>query len=1589
MASAQLDQDAAAADRQSWPHGKERPMSGHVSVKGQEAVASEREDDEVSKNLGIDSAYLVVMQIYEQITMHDSPPINDDTDGAFSLPKRSPNSLTSATASLSTATASTLKREGTLSPTKRRYSRQQHVVPGVEPHSPSSGASDHSPVSSLDNASTLSSIASLEGRGTDTAALWMAQYTKSQTRAEMKMGNVALATLCIRTLDSINASEVLPASSTEHRLPESLPQQVSPPPPKTFEQHSIKSPMLQDHIGKQKPQLSIVTDASELQSHNKKSPIKSPEKSPWQLRWKKKMKAPEKSVAPSPPGAIANQWDLPMDDLPPTPVRANIGSKSPDKGAPGRDATPSELGLARDPTPNAVSSFDSEEAVYNRGALDDSTPDEDVPPHTVEKAEAPWSIEEHDDVEEQDTDSPHHDLYAPSTSIDMEDIAEETEDDIAQEQDMHGRSPKQLDCHDLPKHSPVVRHSQPPPSQVLSPRRFQMFGSEYARFLSTSPLAPPTSRQGKRKTGMRHSSVSREFHKSAVFTRPSSKYGSRAVNIEDAGNAALTGAITDIVVTHGSQLPPKGYYRISQTGEGDEFTALRRTASHHGVSGLIPGRRTTQVFINVKKEPSWDRAAQRPCVTALAVIFPDRKEFVPPGFCVVRLYRSQSEDGTDSAARASSSTDAAADLNFGSTGERVFLCYRRSREGNPITGIFPLQPLNHETIPEGYTVIERTPRNHVADINTNAGAPVFLAFRQRLALLEPLRPLPLVLSVHSANPFDNLDDAPPNGSLSRRMRRSSRKKRLSSYYCTGGTIVSSEVGRFHIMDRSTHSLLSPSSITHRLSLIAASRRRSENDPQISRVPTYASSAAAPVSDLGMDGGDEYNLPVSGEPTVNGTDLTLDETASAGGSSIGQSSTHSNLSQSLSNLSFSSMPGEDDSESSNISSIGSSTRYSSNAANVINQTLFSNNDVELQRCLEALDFIPTIQTACKAGLDDDPYQRKLQARVAVLTPILTSCYTHHGGSALLAVEGLTKLLTTTDFFRPDVASLSDPDSGANTRLTLLDLATQAVCDVATCTSRETSFGECVEFVQHAVEYSQGQLNVRTIGYILRFYLFVFYFGASVPASSKGANPVWMSGSREQRQSSNERSVVALHDLPMLYEEPLSPASKDRRYLPGGAPQAAALALKGLITLLIRKLGRMSACDTEAFGSDIQDVTLSEPFGDFIQAIITSLIDGAAYRVDLANYTQLALHQVHRSGGSELFWYDMLNSCGAGLFAMAGKLPNELKAGYILAFAMLANLVKVSSGKIRHIPQTNEPVPRDVASKLLSLELLNHFIVEWDKDQGRQGVKEGLAPESVFRAVETMAFSIRRLVVPCLLTNTEFALEDSRVYRRIMRIASELWRSPYYRRHMKMEVGVLVDQFALRILRLGPQIFPPGLMGALEDKNSNESVSVGSFPGPNEMKPYFKAPLLSQQIDLLFEISRWFSSDMDAVEFFLNFDTNLWSHEGVIGQMLPGTQWRLCQQLCGAICTIAEQSGELLSQQIRASRMSNTVPPPSPTAATAAVFFSSEMPIDGSQENRDKVMREGSRHLQQAAFDAIAQILKVSSTGYSHTSSFSCL
>jgi len=1140
----------------------------------------------------------------------------------------------------------------------------------------------------------------------------------------------------------------------------------------------------------------------------------------------------------------------------------------------------------------------------------------------------------------------------------------------------------------------------------------------------------------------------------------------RVINLEDAPDNILSGAITDIIVTYGKELPPRGYYRITQTSDGKDVKNLK-TAN-------LPKRKAVGVYLNVKKEPNWNRAVQRPCVTAIVVIFPDRNEFVPPGFSVVRRHyikhdqtnypsnssmagseasrgkggslasRNESLGDRDSDVKSYStqaknqhSSNQLADLNYGTTGERVFICYRRSREGNPITGLIPLEPSSNELVPEGYTVLEKTPRNFSADINSKAGPAIFLAFRQRLANLETLRPLPLILSVHYNKVQSDYDDG------------ESKVSSLQAYYCTGGTVVSSDVGRLHVMDRSTHALVSPSSVTNRLHMIEESRfKRSISNISTREVVESKKSSLTNIdlvdngeqipkpcqeSDLRDRSDEAHHKPLAGRPPIHNDEESIGSCVSTDFNSIH----HQNIPP-MQSLNYP-MNSENRSVSENSTIMlcpesmsindskqhlefkiydkkgpvkklfGSETNFYDDAKTINKPSLVhfeedkistiensfkgsifaSQNDATLQSCFDVMNFIPPIESPYNSqfnyNLDDfDPVQHQiqanilLQARIAVITPILTACYTCHGGSGLIAVEGLTKLLNETDFFVPDIAADKDPHTSVRT--TILDLSVQIVCDVATSSVRETNFLSCVEFVSDAVKYVNGKLNSRTLGYITRFYLFIFHFGASVP---KHGWPNMKNNFSEKSNTRESPGIDRFNYEPILGTNDVT-TSKSRRirvYYPGGAPQAAAAAFKEFLTLFLNRfqkinpsyqdmiIGASSSMGSDGNAGDQSSNDLDSSIVKFSKDIVNSLIDGAVHRVDISNFTELALHQIHRSGGSELFWNDMTKYCGGGIFLPDQISSPETKDFCMLCFAVLTTIVKVSSGHLRRLVNSTEYVPRDLASKFLSLELLHHFLQRW------RIVLDPLTPiksslsftrSKIHRYYNTigsedsiarMAYAIRRLVVPCILSNTSAGLEDIQIFKRMMNVVSELWNSKHYRKHIKIELGVLIEHFVLKFLRLGPQVVPPTRLSLKPMAISNN----------------IKSSLFLHQLVVLSEVGIWFSSDpRDILELFLNFDqVDATTSQNHI-HLLPSSHWKITQQLCGTICNLTEQCTELVSEQIRLTRIDLAGVESNSTKHSV----SNDELSHYTQEdlNEMALSSERARTLRTKCFDTLGQIVK---------------
>lgn len=695
--------------------------------------------------------------------------------------------------------------------------------------------------------------------------------------------------------------------------------------------------------------------------------------------------------------------------------------------------------------------------------------------------------------------------------------------------------------------------------------------------------------------------------------------------LEDASPEVIAAPIVDICVTHGLDLPPPGYFRISKNYTGRNANLSPSSTDE-----------ANKIFLNVKKEPNgnWESSVQRPWVSAIAVIFPDRNEFVPPGFCVVKhMVKMGKQVGP-----ANLNDDPTTGSKSTSHPQRVYLCYKKSREGNPIVSIMPLMPSESEHIPPGFTVIEKSPRNFTANINEGAGPPIFLAIRQRLSNLETLRPLPL-LKFQAAE--------------LRKVEKQKRNKMLG-YYATGGFIMPcAKIGRLHSMDRMGHHYLSPSSMATRISLAYDSPAKGDFTPTyqnwLKKSSSFFNTSSSSVTSESVQTTDTSAVT---ERKLKALMSSWSDSDSVIAADFYQSEINHSISQltqdGLDSLSFEGettttpLPNVDSFNSAPSKAFFPPNSSSDDDIGVWNN-IYSSKDEEssytelMKACLESMNFIPQLKLNCSPtdGINFDD-------RVLILTPILTACYTFHGGMQLLALDGLNELLNDTDFFKEDVVPLSYISSESDEHLmnnqkhsllspeqTLLDLTIQVVCDVATLTSRETFFTSCVKFcacaLRFAVEYggTTSCLHARSLGFIFRLYLFVSSFGVSLPDNIRKNNKC---DCRVPLAAADDEGYY--YDLSSSIED----VAKTRSLL--DPVQVAESAMKEMISLVVEDLGNNSK-ERSSFSvhdsNGIQDENESHE-GSFVSSLINDIVDSAVDKVNISNLMQLISDQVHRGGGS---------------------------------------------------------------------------------------------------------------------------------------------------------------------------------------------------------------------------------------------------------------------------------------------------------------------------------------------------------------------
>lgn len=167
----------------------------------------------------------------------------------------------------------------------------------------------------------------------------------------------------------------------------------------------------------------------------------------------------------------------------------------------------------------------------------------------------------------------------------------------------------------------------------------------------------------------------------------------------------LSAPIVDICIVQSGEPIPDGFYRIYKTPGNRKAT-------------LNSGNGGNSIYLCIRK----DLTGQFAPITNIIVIFPDRGEYVPPGYHLVQRGKN-----------------AACNVNAGTSADHIFIGFKRDFLGNPITDIQPIMIDKGEEVPKNYNMIEKTIFGSQANLNTGTGgAEIHLCYRQELTRIQCL-----------------------------------------------------------------------------------------------------------------------------------------------------------------------------------------------------------------------------------------------------------------------------------------------------------------------------------------------------------------------------------------------------------------------------------------------------------------------------------------------------------------------------------------------------------------------------------------------------------------------------------------------------------------------------------------------------------------------------------------------------------------------------------------------------------------------------------------------------------------------------------
>jgi uncharacterized membrane protein YgcG len=823
--------------------------------------------------------------------------------------------------------------------------------------------------------------------------------------------------------------------------------------------------------------------------------------------------------------------------------------------------------------------------------------------------------------------------------------------------------------------------------------------------------------------------------KKSLFNNLFSSTTVNSTDYESVTNEEILNApIIDICIIQRNEVVPEGYYRLSRTTSNKRADLNTGSTGHH-------------LYLCLKKM-SGGSVGHTPPITSLVIIYPDKKEYVPPGFSVVKRGGKP------------------CNLNSGTSAERIFLCYKRDHACNPIIDLQIYFPTKNELLPTNFSKLSRSIRNYPVDLNMGTGAqPISFCFRYSIASLDcliasetsslPTKPAGGTKGKETISPATILtQQSPPRGMVM--IQPEAVTLDLSEHWdyekearevAASGTeekrpdqvkrAVSAPMEREAANDDRDFSLDRPLSDAHVLDRINTAT--SAPSSQTAVMKSFETTDVDPPSAVATP---EKQLPRQGSAPA------VDE-------EVGE--------------------GDDESKQEVIADV---MEAEEDAGSVVQESEMDEVDLRTTR-------IVTIH--------DEPIPRTYGH---ILRAVLASLFTT-GDMFETALDTLNVLLLEDTIFYTDY--LGHPSNENN--LTMLDLTVHILCE---------RLDGCVEVVNNSILQVLNRIILKSSGRISKTCVQKIFRATTFVATAYCTRGHWVTAGYPEPVQDDGKEIFAYtvlkelikfvtaiaEDCEIDYTLPISqiyllPNSSSSCHGSGSGSGSRGGARDGEGQGVgdedgdddqaphLTELGREM---TKSTYSIAHLASKSESY-HIVCDLVIDFFDEVMDAVETSHVTEIALLAVAKKTSSTLspsFWIQM-NSLSLSLFR-SYEVQN--------AFILLAALCKWSWLGIKTTLETGEAAPRHLGNKLLAIEGIRDFC-------------RITGPK--LRLSKIFGYQIRRIVVSSVFANMQYATIESRIFAKLLKLVSILWEN--WREQIRLEFPVICQQIMIKILHAPTVKMPP--------------------------------------------------------------------------------------------------------------------------------------------------------------------------------------